>query len=224
MSSDDVLLGLGLVLGLAVAAQLVARLTRLPAIVVLLPAGFLAGVVTDVVQPDRLLGDLYQPFVSIAVGMILFEAGLRLSFAGVAPAARRLVDPAGRRSACSSPGSRSPARRRCCSAGSTSGVALLIGAILVVSGPTVVLPLLAFVRPTRERPLAAHVGGRARRSGRRAARRARLPRGRQRRTWHPGEMMLSIARRPGRRRRRRPARCGSCWPSRSAARRARRSR
>jgi hypothetical protein len=30
------------------------------------------------------------------------------------------------------------------------GVALVIGAILVVSGPTVVLPLLAFIRPTRE--------------------------------------------------------------------------
>ena len=47
---------------------------------VLLPVGFLAGVATDVVHPDQLLGDLYQPFVSIAVGVILFEAGLRLSF------------------------------------------------------------------------------------------------------------------------------------------------
>jgi NhaP-type Na+/H+ or K+/H+ antiporter len=91
MSGDDVLLGLGLVLALAVAAQLVARLTRLPAIVVLLPAGFLAGAATDVVHPDELLGDLFQPFVSIAVGVILFEAGLRLSFASIAPSARRLV-------------------------------------------------------------------------------------------------------------------------------------
>ena len=91
MSTDDVLLGLGLVLVLAVAAQLAARLTRLPAIVVLLPAGFAAGAITDVVHPDRLLGDLYQPFVSIAVGVILFEAGLRLSFGAIAPDARRLV-------------------------------------------------------------------------------------------------------------------------------------
>ena len=42
-------------------------------------------------QPDRLLGDLYQPVVSIAVGVILFEAGLRLSVAAIAPEARRLV-------------------------------------------------------------------------------------------------------------------------------------
>src|SRR4051794_41461496 len=91
MSTDDVLLGLGLVLTLAVGAQLAARLVRLPAIVLLLPAGFIAGAATDVVHPDRLLGDLYQPFVSIAVGVILFEAGLRLSFGSVAPHARRLV-------------------------------------------------------------------------------------------------------------------------------------
>jgi NhaP-type Na+/H+ or K+/H+ antiporter len=146
MSSDDVLLGLGLVLVLAVSSQLLAARVRVPAIVLLLPAGFIAGMATDVVQPDRLLGDLYQPFVSIAVGVILFEAGLRLSFdtvprdvrrtvlrmvllgglvtwAGIAAAAALLFDAAG------------------------TGVALLIGAILVVSGPTVVLPLLAFVRP-----------------------------------------------------------------------------
>jgi NhaP-type Na+/H+ or K+/H+ antiporter len=147
MSSDDVLLGLGLVLVLAVGAQLAARLTRLPAIVVLLPVGFVAGAVTDVVHPDQLLGDLFQPFVSIAVGVILFEAGLRLSFAGVAPSMRQLVI-------------------RLVAIGvlvSWLGVAVavtllfgdldakdawLIGAILVVSGPTVVLPLLAYIRPT----------------------------------------------------------------------------
>ena len=115
---------------------------------VLLPVGFLAGIVTDDVHPDRLLGDLFQPFVSIAVGIILFEAGLRLSFAGVPPAARQLVI-------------------RLVAIGVLvswlgvsaavallfgdvdSSVAWLVGAILVVSGPTVVLPLLAFIRPTR---------------------------------------------------------------------------
>ena len=91
MSSDDVLLGLGLVLELAVGAQLVARVLRIPAIVVLLPTGFIAGAVTDVVEPAQLLGDLYQPFVSIAVGVILVEAGLRLSLGAVAADARKLV-------------------------------------------------------------------------------------------------------------------------------------
>jgi NhaP-type Na+/H+ or K+/H+ antiporter len=147
MSSNQILFGLGLVLVLAVGSQLLARPLRAPAIVVLLPAGFLAGIATDDVHPDNLLGALYQPFVSIAVGVILFEAGLRLSFEEVVPRVRKAVV-------------------RLVAGGALltwlaitatltllyddmdHGVAFLIGAILVVSGPTVVLPLLAFIRPT----------------------------------------------------------------------------
>ena len=134
---------------LAVGSQLAARRLGLPAIVVLLPAGFIAGAATDATHPDALLGGLYQPFVSLAVGVILFEAGLRLSFGEVAVGVRNVVG-------------------RLIAAGivvTLLGVAatvtalygaidrdvgLLIGAILVVSGPTVVLPLLAFIRPTKE--------------------------------------------------------------------------
>ena len=148
MSSDDVLLGLGLVLGLAVGAQLAARLARLPAIVVLLPVGFVAGIVTDDVHPDRLLGDLFQPLVSIAVGIILFEAGLRLSFTAVPPAARRLVLRLVAIGVLVSWLGVSAAVALLFS-DIDSSVAWLVGAILVVSGPTVVLPLLAFIRPTR---------------------------------------------------------------------------
>src|SRR5919109_1803138 len=147
MSSDDVLLGLGLVLVLAVGAQMAARLARLPAIVVLLPVGFVAGILPDDVHPDQLLGNLYQPFVSIAVGVVLFGAGLRLSLAAVTRSARVLVV-------------------RLVAIGVLvtwlgvaaattllfddvdAKVAWLIGAILVVSGPTVVLPLIAHIRPT----------------------------------------------------------------------------
>jgi NhaP-type Na+/H+ or K+/H+ antiporter len=149
MSSNQILFGVGLVLVLAVSSQLLARVLRVPALVVLLPVGFLAGVATDDVHPDELLGSLYQPFVSIAVGVILFEAGLRLSFGEVVPAVRRAV-------------------MRLVVGGALltwlattatvallyddmdRGVAFLIGAILVVSGPTVVLPLLAFIRPARD--------------------------------------------------------------------------
>jgi NhaP-type Na+/H+ or K+/H+ antiporter len=149
VSSDQILFGLGLVLVLAIGAQLVAAPLRVPAIVVLLPAGFLAGIATDDIHPDELLGALYQPFVTVAVGVILFEAGLRLSFHEIVPAVRNAVV-------------------RLITVGALvtwlgitatllllfddmdRGVALMIGAILVVSGPTVVLPLLAFIRPTRD--------------------------------------------------------------------------
>jgi NhaP-type Na+/H+ or K+/H+ antiporter len=149
MSTDEILLGLGLVLVLAVSSQLLALRLGLPAIVVLLPAGFVAGIATDEVHPDALLGALYQPFVTLAVSIILFEAGLRLSFGEVARGIRNVVV-------------------RLIAVGvivtwlavavavallfndMSRDVALLIGAILVVSGPTVVLPMLAFIRPTRD--------------------------------------------------------------------------
>ncbi len=149
LSTNDLLLGIGLVLLLAVGSQLMARSLRLPAIVVLLPVGFIAGIVTDDVRPGDLLGSLYQPFVSVAVGVILFEAGLRLSFRDVTPRIKEVVV-------------------RLVSVGMLltwlavavtvaalfsglgADVPLLIGAILVVSGPTVVLPLLAYIRPARD--------------------------------------------------------------------------
>src|SRR5262245_15734940 len=91
MTTNQILFGLALVLVLGVGSQLVARPLRAPALVVLLPAGFIAGAVTNDVHPDKLLGALYQPFVTIAVGVILFEAGLRLSFDEVVPAVRDVV-------------------------------------------------------------------------------------------------------------------------------------
>lgn len=146
VTTDQTLLGLGLVSVLGIGSQLLARPLRVPAIVVLLPVGFAAGVLSEEVRPANLLGPLYQPFVSIAVGVILFEAGLRLSFAQLPRELRAVV-----------------ARLVLVGvvvtwlavAGLTAllfpdvgwGVPLVVGAILVVSGPTVVLPLLAFVRP-----------------------------------------------------------------------------
>jgi NhaP-type Na+/H+ or K+/H+ antiporter len=146
MSTNQILFGLGLVLVLAVGSQLVARVLGVPGLVVLLPAGFIAGAATSDVHPDNLLGQLYQPFVSIAVGVILFEAGLRLSLDEVPSSVRKVV-----------------ARLVVGGAALTwlaitatvallydgvdRGVSFLVGAILVVSGPTVVLPLLAFIRP-----------------------------------------------------------------------------
>jgi NhaP-type Na+/H+ or K+/H+ antiporter len=146
MTTNQILFGLGLVLVLAIGSQLVARRLRLPAIVVLLPAGFIAGIATDDVHPGNLLGDLYQPFVSLAVGVILFEAGLRLSLGEVALGAHKVVVrlvAVGIALTCAG-----VAVAVVLLFGSMDkGVALQIGAILVVSGPTVVLPLLAFIRP-----------------------------------------------------------------------------
>ena len=100
-------------------------------------------------HPSDLLGSLYQPFVSVAVGVILFEAGLRLSFRDVTPRIRgvvvRLVSIGLVVTWLAVAGSVALLFN-----GMGTDVPLLIGAILVVSGPTVVLPLLAYIRPMRD--------------------------------------------------------------------------
>jgi NhaP-type Na+/H+ or K+/H+ antiporter len=146
LSTDQTLKGLGLVIVLALGCRLVAGRVRLPAIVLLLPVGFAAGAATDDVHPDALLGNAFQPLVSLGVGLILFEAGLRLRLDEVRGRARRVVERL------------ILVGLLVTAAGVTLAVKLLfglswdvsavLGAILVVSGPTVVLPLLAFVRPT----------------------------------------------------------------------------
>src|SRR4051795_5241430 len=146
VSANEILAGLGLVIVLAVGSQLLADRFRLPAIVLLLPAGFVAGALTDDVHPDALFGAAFQPIVSLGVGLILFEAGLRLRFdelaGGVRAVVARLI-PAG--VIVSGAGVAVAVKLLF---GLDWGVSIVLGAVLVVSGPTVVLPLLAFVRPT----------------------------------------------------------------------------
>ena len=146
LSTDQTLKGLGLVIVLALACRLVSGRMRLPAIVLLLPVGFVAGAATDDVHPDALLGNAFQPLVSLGVGLILFEAGLRLRLDEVRGRARRVVE----RLVVVGPLVTAVGVALAVKLlfGLGWGVSAVLGAILVVSGPTVVLPLLAFVRPT----------------------------------------------------------------------------
>jgi NhaP-type Na+/H+ or K+/H+ antiporter len=146
LSTDQTLKGLGLVIVLALACRLVSGRLRLPAIVLLLPVGFAAGAATDDVHPDALLGNAYQPLVSLGVGLILFEAGLRLRLDEMRGRTRGVVE----RLVVVGPllTGVGVALAGKLLFGLEWGVSAVLGAILVVSGPTVVLPLLAFVRPT----------------------------------------------------------------------------
>lgn len=63
---------------LAVGAQIAASRLRIPALIILLPAGFTAGALTSDVNPEKLLGPAFQPLVSLAVALILYDAGLSL--------------------------------------------------------------------------------------------------------------------------------------------------
>ncbi|MGH3365152.1 MAG: cation:proton antiporter [Nocardioidaceae bacterium] len=145
MSSDQILVGVGLTIALAVGSQILAGRLRIPPIIVLLPVGFLAGAITDVVNPDKLLGDAFPSLVSLAVAVILYDAGLELDLRRLHGHTRRVVV---RLIALGTPITWAVAGLTSAwLLGISAEAALMLGAILVVSGPTVVGPLLSFVRP-----------------------------------------------------------------------------
>ena len=146
LSENQIIAGLGLVVVLAIGSRLLAQRCRVPAIVLLLPVGFLAGAITDDVKPEELFGDAFQPIVAFGVGLILFEAGLRLRFSELGPGIRHAVLRLITVGALLTLACVTLASKLIFDLG--WGVASILGAILVVSGPTVVLPLLSFVRPT----------------------------------------------------------------------------
>jgi NhaP-type Na+/H+ or K+/H+ antiporter len=146
VTTDQVLLGVGLTLVLAVGSQIVASRLRIPALIVLLPVGFVAGALTDVVHPDRLLGPAFQPLVSLAVAVILYDAGLGLDLRRLTGHPRRVVV---RLIVLGVPLTFGLAALAAAPLlGLSRDAALMLGAILVVSGPTVVGPLLEFAHPS----------------------------------------------------------------------------
>ena len=111
----------------------------------MLPVGFLAGAATVDIHPDLLLGAAFQPIVSLAVAVILYDAGLSLDLRGLRGHIRTVVV---RLIAYGVPLTMAfAAAGAALLLGLSKPAALMIGAILVVSGPTVVGPLLNFVRP-----------------------------------------------------------------------------
>ena len=124
---------------LGIGAQWLAWRTGWPAIVLMLAAGFLAGPVLGLFDPEHAFGDLLDPMIAIGVALILFEGGLSLDFRELRHAGEgvwRLVllgGPIawvlGAFAAHSIGGLEWP-------------VAILFAGILVVTGPTVVMPLL----------------------------------------------------------------------------------
>jgi NhaP-type Na+/H+ or K+/H+ antiporter len=136
---------LALILVAGMFAQWFAWRIQVPSIIALLIAGLLLGPVTGVIQPDELLGGTLFPLVSLAVALILFEGGLDLpprELRNTGPAVRRLISiGAVVTFLVSWYGAREIFDI-------SNQAAILLGAVLVVTGPTVVGPLLRFVRPT----------------------------------------------------------------------------
>jgi CPA1 family monovalent cation:H+ antiporter len=129
---------------LGIACQWLAWWARQPAILFLLLCGMIVGPVTGLLKPDDLFGELLFPIVSLSVAVILFEGSLTLKLdeiRGLGSVVRNLI---------------------------TVGVLItwlitavathiligfpyelsfLFGAVVVVTGPTVIMPILRTVRP-----------------------------------------------------------------------------
>lgn len=143
--TERLLFDLASIIVLGIGAQWLGWRLRIPAILPLLLFGLLAGPLTGYVRPDELLGDLLLPIVSLSVAVILFEGGLTLNIRELPAIGRtlwRLL-------------SIGVLVAWAVGAGAAYwllnldlGLAVLLGAILVVTGPTVIGPLLRSVRPS----------------------------------------------------------------------------
>lgn len=141
---------LALVGVIGVGAQWLAWRIQMPAIVLMLAAGLIIGPITGIFIPSRDIGDLVGPMISIAVAVILFEGGLTLNLHALQDAAkgvRRLV-------IVGAPlGWLTSTLAVHFGAGLGWGASAVFGGIMIVTGPTVIAPLLRQARLSR-RPAA----------------------------------------------------------------------
>lgn len=135
---------LPIIVALGIAAQILASRLKIPAILPLLLIGFLVGPLLHLVSPGAVLGTGLQTLTSLAVAVILFEGGLTLKFSDIAghgQAVTRLI----------SVGALVTWVLAAAGAhfitGLGWGVAALFGALVIVTGPTVIAPLLQNIRP-----------------------------------------------------------------------------
>ena len=137
---------ISLIVAIGIAAQWLSWWLKQPAILLLLVAGVLAGPVTGVLNPDELFGDLLLPAVSLGVAVILFEGSLTLKFSeirGHGQVVTRLITMGALMSMVS-------IAFAAWALGFFSWeVALLFGALVSVTGPTVIVPILRSVRPNK---------------------------------------------------------------------------
>lgn len=123
----------------SILCQWVAWRTHTPAIIFLLIAGFTLGPVLGAVQPNLLLGDLFHPLISIAVALILFEGSLQLQLREIrkvhSSLLRFVLVGAGI-------GWVLISLAAYYVAGLSLPVAVTFGGLLIVTGPTVIMPLL----------------------------------------------------------------------------------
>src|SRR5690606_5976599 len=144
MSETQILLGFGGIGIAALASQWLAWRLRLPAILFLLLCGILAGPLLGWLDPGQLFGPLLFPLVSLAVALILFEGSLTLKLAEwreIGGVVRRMVT----LGALATWAVIAVATHYLL--GFSWDLAVLFGTLTLVTGPTVIVPMLRVMRP-----------------------------------------------------------------------------
>ena len=141
---NNILLSIASIGVLGIACQWFAWWVRIPSILFLLTMGIIVGPVLNLINPDALFGNLLFPFISLSVAVILFEGSLTLKF----------EDIRGHGKIVSNLVSTGALITWLIIGYSTYHLlnlpielAFLFGAIVVVTGPTVIIPMLRTVRP-----------------------------------------------------------------------------
>ena len=141
---NQILLSVASIGVLGIACQWFAWWVRIPSILFLLTVGIIAGPGLNLLDPDALLGNLLFPFISLSVAVILFEGSLTLKFEDIRGHGKTVSN--------------------LVSIGALITwiiigysayhlldlpieLAFLFGAVVVVTGPTVIIPMLRIVRP-----------------------------------------------------------------------------
>ena len=143
MMEEALAVGVMVVLVGGVVVQWLAWRFRVPAIVLLLAVGLLAGPVFGIIHPSHAMGGTLGPLVGLAVSIVVFEGGLALNLRELRAAGEGIL----RLTVVALPISfalGTVAARAC--TGMAWDAATLYGAITVVTGPTVILPLLRHTR------------------------------------------------------------------------------
>src|SRR5699024_3496409 len=136
---------------LGIGSQWVAWKFNMPAIGVMSIAGLLVGPFLGIMNPQDSFGDIYSPVISVAVAIILFVGSLNLNFKELSGLGKSVcrISTIGAFLAWIL-GSLSAH----CIAGLSWEVAFVIGSLFIVTGPTVILPLL---RQSKLKPRPANI-------------------------------------------------------------------
>jgi len=145
VSTDRVLIGVGLIVLLAVGCQVAATRLRIPVLILLLLTGFCAGVLPIDVHPETIFGRAFPALVAAGVAVILYDACLSVNLRFLTSHTRQIVI------RMITVGAVATIALGAVAAGLMLGLsrggAVLAGAILAATGPSVVGPILARVQP-----------------------------------------------------------------------------